>query len=180
MKTKKGFTLIELMIVVAIMAILAMIAVSQYIGYVQKSRASATQSLLQNLYLAELTYKVLPGASNEVLPIIDDGSTSLSNIQALAEHGFRPDPQIAFSATPFPGPSTGENFVLFAAFYAQEAQVFVFNFIPRAGVRPFDPSADYAAIAPAELFVYSFESGTATPIAKAGIDLTRGVVTSLD
>ena len=45
MKMQKGFTLIELMIVVAIIAILAAIAISQYQDYVIRSQVSEGSSL---------------------------------------------------------------------------------------------------------------------------------------
>jgi len=45
MKIQKGFTLIELMIVVAIIAILAAIAISQYQDYVIRSQVSEGSSL---------------------------------------------------------------------------------------------------------------------------------------
>src|SRR6476659_2284265 len=45
MKNQKGFTLIELMIVVAIIAILAAIAISQYQDYVIRSQVSEGSSL---------------------------------------------------------------------------------------------------------------------------------------
>ena len=52
MKNQKGFTLIELMIVVAIIAILAAIAISQYQDYVIRSQVSEGSSLGDGLKTA--------------------------------------------------------------------------------------------------------------------------------
>jgi len=49
MRSLKGFTLIELMIVVAIIAILAAIAISQYQDYVIRSQVSEAASLAEGL-----------------------------------------------------------------------------------------------------------------------------------
>jgi type IV pilus assembly protein PilA len=52
MKVQKGFTLIELMIVVAIIAILAAIAISQYQDYVIRSQVSEGSSLADGMKTA--------------------------------------------------------------------------------------------------------------------------------
>jgi type IV pilus assembly protein PilA len=56
MQNQKGFTLIELMIVVAIIAILAAIAISQYQDYVIRSQISEGASLAEGLKSAIAEY----------------------------------------------------------------------------------------------------------------------------
>ena len=53
MSKNRGFTLIELMIVVAIVAIIAAIAIPSYLDQVRRSRRSSVESALQSAGLAE-------------------------------------------------------------------------------------------------------------------------------
>jgi prepilin-type N-terminal cleavage/methylation domain-containing protein len=56
LKNKKGFTLIELMIVVAIIGILAAIAIPNFMNYQCKARQSEAKSNLGAIRVAQETY----------------------------------------------------------------------------------------------------------------------------
>lgn len=58
MKNQKGFTLIELMIVIAIIGILAAIAIPQFSAYRKRSYDSAAQADLRNAATAQEAYYV--------------------------------------------------------------------------------------------------------------------------
>ena len=51
-----GFTLIELVVVIAIIGILAAIAVAQLYGFAQKAKQSEAKELLATIYTAESAY----------------------------------------------------------------------------------------------------------------------------
>lgn len=53
---QRGFTIIELMIVVAVIGILAMIAYPSYIRYIARARNAEAESYLMALYDAQISY----------------------------------------------------------------------------------------------------------------------------
>lgn len=77
MSSKKGFTLVELLIVVAIIAILAAIAIPQFNIYSTKAKLTTLRSDLKHAYLAAQGYLI----EREYAVVSDEGS--------LIKHGFK-------------------------------------------------------------------------------------------
>ena len=57
LRSKKGFTLIELMIVVAIIGILAAIAIPNFLRFQAKSKQSEAKGNLGGIFTAEVAYQ---------------------------------------------------------------------------------------------------------------------------
>jgi type IV pilus assembly protein PilA len=70
-KTNKGFSLVELIIVIAIMAILIGVLAPQYIKYVEKSRKSADEDNADNVKNAVMT----ACTDDQYIDGISDGDT---------------------------------------------------------------------------------------------------------
>jgi len=81
-RSKKGFTLIELMIVVAIIGILAAIAIPQFANMVAKSQEGATKG---NLGTIRSALSIYYGDTEGVYPVAADGGTTALSLLGLGQ-----------------------------------------------------------------------------------------------
>src|SRR5690554_6823337 len=93
----KGFTLVELMIVVAIIGILAAIAIPAFIKYIKRSKASEANGIVKKMQDGAKSYLESDQAGSEG---IDDGSAEPWH------SGFAAGLPIQFDEKVFPGGST--------------------------------------------------------------------------
>lgn len=86
-KTQQGFTLIELMIVVAILGILAAIAIPAYQDYVLRSQVSEGLSLVAGAKTSVSEYRMSNGtfpANNDDAGLPSSGSITGNNVSSVA------------------------------------------------------------------------------------------------
>jgi type IV pilus assembly protein PilA len=85
-KSKKGFTLIELMIVIAIIGILAAIAIPQFTAYRLRGYNATAKSDLKNAYTASQAY-------------FTDNPTGTVNLAGIQNYGYRQSNGVNFAVT---------------------------------------------------------------------------------
>ena len=171
MKNKKGFTLIELMIVVAIIAILAMIAVPMYQKYIERARNNAAQSTLQQLATAQIARSTTGDDF-----VFED---SVDNLDLLVDSGFRPDSNVGIqiaevTVTDTQG-NTTDTFIMFAAHRAAGSTVYVYDNAGASGVVAWADASSIATDAFSGLQIYQMmadgsgvEEGNAVTTDSAG------------
>jgi len=84
MKSERGLTLIELIIALAVMAILAAVAIPTYTGYVQKSRRSDAMTVLSQLQVKEEQYRLKNPTYTNLLSTLGIDTTSTSGYYTIS------------------------------------------------------------------------------------------------
>ena len=72
MRNNKGFTLIELMVVIVIIGILAVLAIPRFTGASVKAKASEVPTVLSSYENAQLAYLAETGALGDVTALVFD------------------------------------------------------------------------------------------------------------
>lgn len=112
MKHIKGFTLIELMVVVAVVAILAAVAIPSYQDYIIKSNRAAAQAFMVSVDNREKQYFLDARAYTDVLGTGGLGMIEPDNVSkfyTITIATSSPPPTFTITATPRTGVSQASD-----------------------------------------------------------------------
>jgi len=112
---KRGFTLIELMIVVAVIGILAAIAIPNFLRFLAKSKQAEVRSNLSAIYTTETTYFTennTYATTFEAIKWVPEGTTRYEYFLSPSEttgsiSGLTIPAEVAVSSTGFTAGATG-------------------------------------------------------------------------
>lgn len=139
-KNNKGFTLVELIVVIAILGVLAAVLVPQYIQYVEKSRVAADKNTVAtieqaiNVLCADGTIKSAGTFTwdKETGAVTSSTDVSISSLQAILNSGAVSESGTSYSTIVKKGTSSVSEDVTFT--------VTITNGVPHVAVSP-----DYTA-----------------------------------
>ena len=163
---KKIFTLKKVMVAFAVIAVLAAIAVPLYLIYVQNSRNSAAQKLLQKIALAEMPIQTECPSPCPPVDAFTDGLTETAEeaIMKFAQYGFRPAPADINGEGPL-------GFIDFAAHNSVGSTVYVYDNIGGVGIKEARENNVHGGVIirsdVAALYCYEYDpANTAAPVRK--------------
>jgi prepilin-type N-terminal cleavage/methylation domain-containing protein len=163
---KKGFTFIELMIVLAIIVIRALIAVPLYNKHVASSSNAAATDILKNISRAQGALNETP---EELEGYVYTDVSPAEAVEALARFGFQPDPNVAFAIVPNVTPEGQKSFIALAAHTNPGSPIYIYDGNAEPSVFLYDIAYVPTATLPVELIVFTYnEAAEAGSKAAAG------------
>lgn len=87
-KRKQAFTLVEIMIVIAIIAILAAVAIPAFLQYRERAVASVCASNIEGIQLAKLSWSTRQGG--DLNPATEPGEAQMAEVEVFIDGGTFP------------------------------------------------------------------------------------------